>query len=176
MPCSGVRCFLILILCLPASFAVAQEDRVACYFDVTSRLTEQERFADYSVAMDDLATSLTLRGGIRSETKGTLFLVGFSEEGEAGQIALSVTVLSRLPEPIVQLGKEAEAFYLRGQARATPLDPAGTSVRQYMSESYMREFYNITSLFVELTTLADLPVKLDQIAERFVKDHTRQEP
>ena len=143
-------------------------------FDVTTIVNDETQADDQRMAMSLLVGSLEAQGGIRNKKEGWLFMVGISKEDESGNVALSVSMYQKLPEPIVELGKKSEAFYMRTVAvQPASLDPAGKEVREYMSEEYMRQFVSPSRLYVELVKNSELQKGIDQIVGQFVSSRIR---
>ena len=54
---------------------------------------------DQRMVMSLLMSSLEAQGGTRNEKEGWLFIVGVSEEGESGNVALSVSMHQNYLKP-----------------------------------------------------------------------------
>lgn len=74
----------------------------------------------------------------------TLFIDAVEIDGDPeGRLAVSVTVLSMLPEKIVELGAEAEAFYVAAGLAGEALPEDGVHVRRWMSADWLRQYHAI---------------------------------
>ena len=81
--------------------AVGQSQQDATFFfDATSIVNDESQFEDQRMAMNLLIGSLEAQGGVKSEKEGWLFIIGISEENDAGYVALSVSIHQKLPETI----------------------------------------------------------------------------
>ena len=143
-------------------------------FDVTTAVMEKSQAVEQRIAMDLLADVVESRGGHRDENEGWLFLVGISSPVNSDQLALSVVTLYRLPEPVVQLGKESEAFYMMmSESKRRGFDPEGKHMREYVSEEYMRQFSDVQGHYVEMVSKSELQEALEEIVDKFLNQHIK---
>jgi len=68
--------------------------------------------------------------------------------GEEMMIVLSISRMDRIPDEVIELGVENEAFYLRTPSEDLPSE--GKTVRQRFTRDWMEQFFNIhhQSLYV----------------------------
>lgn len=68
--------------------------------------------------------------------------------GEEVMIVLSISRMDRIPDEVIELGVENEAFYLRTSSEDLPSE--GKAVRQSFTRDWMEQFFNIhhQSLYV----------------------------
>ncbi|MFK7843924.1 MAG: hypothetical protein AB8G77_01390 [Rhodothermales bacterium] len=137
-------------------------------FDITSVATSESHGMRLREASAMLENDLIARGGERNEKEGWLFLVGLSEEDERQQVALSITVLHKLPEEVVALGKKEQVFYktIADQDPATHPEE-GKWVREYMSEEFLRQFAMVQGNYVEITDKARMNDAIVFIVDKF---------
>ena len=119
-------------------------------------------------AMRGLLASLEKQGGSHSRTPDWIFSVGtraLQEDGKS-RILLAVTLLRVLPEEVIALGKEKEAFYLNlSPERRATLPTEGKWVREMVSEEAMRQFGKPVNSRISLTDRGSLQRELSRVAE-----------
>lgn len=117
-------------------------------------------------AKNYLEKELNDRGGIYNEEEGYLFLIGISKPTEKDEVALSVTVFTKIEKEIVELGKKEQIFYsLLGNEKRTNIPTESIAIREYVSEEYMRQFSMILDNYLVVTSIDNL----DSSVHRFIK-------
>lgn len=164
----------IIMLFLPAFLVAgsvfAQSDPIEDKpFHVASVVMKESQAVDQKIAIDLLVEELEDRGGYRDDKEGWFFLIGISNPQDLDYIALSVVTLYRLPEPVIQLGKEAEAFFLTypTEKRAS-FSPEGKSIRESASEDFMRQFLGIGDHYIEIVNKTELQEGIETIVDKFI--------
>ena len=159
---------LMLFAVLPWQTAQAQ----APTFTVTAFFYE---------GMDDTLDRLAIRLATEHlETQGwasasnprwTVLVKTTPFAGDTDLLAVSVVAMQNMPEPVVALGREHEAFYLAmARAEQAPLPAEGRKVRQHMSEAFMRQFAMAHHHDVAVVPRADLKAGLATLLDRMVTD------
>ena len=142
-------------------------------FEITSVTYEDDspqKLELVGLARDQLARELGYLGLTRTDFPQWTFFVGADESADSDLVAVSVVVSSNMPEPIVELGKVNEAFYLQF-AKEAERPAEGTQVRQFMSENYMRQFSSPVDHFVRIVEPDGLESSLAEIAAIFSERH-----
>lgn len=98
-----------------------------------------------------------------SERKVSIF-VDAVESDHTEMIALSVTVFSELPEEVITLASETEAFYLASRLDREDLPGEGAHVRRAISEDWIREYRMIQNHSLLIID----PAELRETAEAIV--------
>lgn len=88
-------------------------------------------------------------------------------------VAISIAVMQRLPEPIVDFSATNEVFYLT--TRNVELPEEGKMVRQYMSRDYMERFEMLTDQFETVTKADDLRSAAKATVDAILTRHESQE-
>ncbi len=91
-----------------------------------------------------------------------LFDVEEIEREGVPDIALSVVVMSGLPEEVIALGAEQEVFYL---AKGRELPEEGKHVRQYMSQEWLRQYYAVRGQYMRIVPASQLEQACASIIE-----------
>jgi hypothetical protein len=169
---SCLLAFLVAALvALNGATPAAAQDPLS--FDITSVTYSDDsphKLELVGLARDQLARELGHLGLTRADSPQWTFFVGADKSADSDLVALSVVVSSNMPEPLVELGKVNEAFYLQYANRAS-LPAEGTQVRQSMSENYMRQFSSPTDHFVRIVEPDSLQSTLAEIAAIFNERH-----
>lgn len=162
----------IFFFVLAALSHQVQAQSWALNYDVTFVANSEEHGHRLRSAANVLEKALVRRGARQNEGEGWLFLLGMSETSESGEAALSVTVLQKLPESIVKLGKEEQVFYKTiSEQDATTYPEEGKWVREHMSEEYIRQFAMIRTNYVEMIEISELESAIEQIVESFYQSY-----
>jgi len=89
-----------------------------------------------------------------------VFIVGVaSVAGDEEKIAQSILSLHSLPEEIIELGVQKEAFYVNAsdeQRAGFAQDEAAKRIRAMMSEEYMREYLMPQEQYLAVVNRSDL--------------------
>ncbi len=125
--------------------------------------------------MDQLADSLQARGWQEDEDEGWMFLVDATQRDAGDLVALSIGVFARLPEALVQEGKQREAFFVNvsDDTRAT-FTEEGKWVRERVSEDYMRQFVMPQDQYIAIVAFEDLGVAIGEALTRFRARHMQE--
>ncbi|MEM9666278.1 MAG: hypothetical protein AAF970_15180 [Bacteroidota bacterium] len=91
----------------------------------------------------------------------TLILDGVLHD-ETGRLALSITTMRSLPELVVELGAQAEAFYENASADELPTD--GAFVRQYVTREWLRQYDRLVEQDLRIVE----PDALEEVAAEVV--------
>ncbi len=158
--CSTLSVFFLLPISL-----LAQERT----FDVSFIAMEEEAGVRHRVAMEMLENALEAKGHVYAGDSQTVYFIGVSESDEAGNVALAVTKMHRLDDRAVELGKKDQVFFktIAEQDPATHPEE-GTWVREYVSESYMRQFAMVNGSYVEVVKEDELSAGIAAIVEKLV--------
>ncbi len=141
-------------------------------YDVTFVATSEENGQELRSVAKVLEGVLEKRGARQNENEDWLFLIGMSETAESGEAALSVSVLSKLPESVVQLGKREQVFYKTISDQDEATYPAeGKWVREHMSEDFMRQYAMIRANYVEIINVSELESALEKIVDQFYSSY-----
>ncbi len=162
----------VLFFVLAAISHQAQAQSWVMNYDVTFVAMSEANGLKLRSAADVLKMALEKRGARQNENEGWLFLLGMSETVESEVAALSVTVLQKLPESIVKLGREEQVFYkaISDQDESTyPVE--GKWVREHMSEEYIRQFAMIRANYVELIRVSELEQAIEKIVAQFYQSY-----
>ena len=175
----GIALYLLVfstLLCTGRVSGQALTMEAAPFFHVTAVTLDEALVTEYRAAINLLTDALEARGGQRNELEGWLFLIGLSKEDASNNVALSIVTMQRLPEQIVQIGKENEAFFLRVSAEEREtFEPEGKHIREFVSEEYMRQFADIQGHYVEIVKKSELKEGIEAIVDRFIERHYRWE-
>lgn len=88
----------------------------------------------------DLINAQLRAQGVPTEGHEKVFLL--IDARESGDIvAVSITRLVRLPDAVIELGAQAEAFY--PDAETLPASDDGRKVRQHMTRSWLEQYHDI---------------------------------
>ena len=165
---------LLALFVASASPASAQYASPDMTFSVTAAYGEEKDQPLEGRVMEMLRAQFQEKGVTESEAPDWVFLVGAARLEESGHVALSVVTMHALPEVVVQMGKEKEAFYLNASDEERAAFPEeGRHIRQLMSEEFMRQFAMAQDqdlLVVEERALEDA---VAEIVEGFFARHTR---
>lgn len=150
----------------------AQAQSWVINYDVTFVAMNEANGHNLRSAADVLKKALEKRDARQYENEDWLFLLGMSEAANSGEAALSVTVLQKLPESIVKLGREEQVFYKTISEQDEKTYPAeGKWVREHMSEEYMRQFAMIRANYVELIKVSELEQAIEKIVDQFYQSY-----
>lgn len=152
----------VLTFLLPVSL-VAQERT----FDVSFMAMNEESGVRHRVAMEMLENALEANGLVYEQDSQTVYFIGVSNPDEAGNVALAITKMSRLDERSVELGKKDQVFFKTIAAQDPETHPEeGKWVREYVSESYMRQFAMVNGSYVEVVKHSELAAGIDAMVEK----------
>lgn len=137
-------------------------------YDITSVATSESHGMRLRRASSMLENELIERDGQRNEKEGWLFLIGLSDVNEQEQVAVSITILHKLPEAVVAGGKKDQVFYQRVAEQDPDTHPEeGKWVREYMSEEFLRQFAMVQYNYVEIANVGELNDAIATMVDKF---------
>lgn len=141
-------------------------------FSVTYVADEQKDISALQEMSNSLKASLIDLGYVWSEKSGYIFLLDAdtvsSQSGKSSII--SITVLSQLPEEIIELGGQGHVFYAALQKNGIQkMDKGSDEIRAWLSKEYLRQFGMIID--TEILITKDTGSALKTFANAF---HRRQ--
>jgi len=96
--------------------------------------------------------------------------------GDEENIALSILSLHSLPEEIIELGVEREAYYVNAsdeQRAGFAQDEVAKRIRAMMTEEYMRSFLMPQEQHLVVVNRSELAEEMDRFIELFMSRHMR---
>ncbi|MEM8485451.1 MAG: hypothetical protein AAF564_07860 [Bacteroidota bacterium] len=156
--------FLAICLISPVSlFAQAQT------FDASFVAMDEASGERHRVALEMLETALEAKGFVYESDSPTVYFIGVSNPDEEGKVALSITKMHRLDERAVELGKKDQVFFKVAAQQDPETHPEeGKWVREYVSESYMRQFAMVNGSYVEVVAHDALATGINGIVEKLI--------
>ena len=165
---------LLTLFAASASPALAQYASYDMTFSVTAAYGEEKDQDLEKRVMETLRTQLQAKDIEESEAPDWIFLIGAAKLEESGQVVLSVVTMYALPEAVVQMGRQEEAFYLNASDEERAAFPKeGAHVRQAMSEDFMRQFAMAQDQDLLMVEESALETAIAEVVERFFARHTR---
>ncbi|RNC83965.1 MAG: hypothetical protein ED557_09345 [Balneola sp.] len=139
-------------------------------FSSTFLVQQESDFNRLNPIVESFDQKMISKGAEKSENEGLVFLIGASDVDLEGNIVLSITVFSRLPENIIQSGKMGQAFYLAVDTEPLQrLTEGGARIREELSEDYLRQFMMVLENEIILTNTKTLDKDLDKYILRYQK-------
>jgi hypothetical protein len=157
--------FLLVSILLLCTSARAQRPGSTTGIEVTAAFTDGD-FADGTkkAVLGEFRKQLRLRSLPESGEHQLLWFLQAEklDEGQNARIIASITRMLRLPEEVIELGADHEAFYLR----QTPMDlpPEGKAVRQSFSRDWMGHFHEI----LDVDILVFRPSEMEQSISDYI--------
>lgn len=156
--------FLILLFSQTVDSLQSQELTYSVTY-VTSSEMVNEILETAKVYLEEEMAS---RNAVKDEKVGYLFLIGASEPNANKEIAFSLTVLTKIEEEIVELGKKEQIFYsILGSDQLNELPVQNKEIREYVSEEYMRQFSMVLDHSVKIVAITELENSISQLIDSF---------
>ncbi len=160
---AGVAFFSICLISPASLFAQAQT------FNSSFVAMDEASGERHRVALEMLDTALEAKGLVYDSDSQTVYFIGVSNPDEAGNVALSITKMHRLDERAVELGKKDQVFFKVAAQQDPETHPEeGKWVREYVSESYMRQFAMVNGSYVEVVKKDDLKAGITNIVTKLI--------
>ena len=159
--------FLLVSILLLCTSARGQRPGSTTGIEVTADFIEGD-VADGTkkALLDEFRKQLRLRSQPESGEHQLLWFLQTEklDEGQNARIIVSITRMLRLPEEVIELGADNEAFYLR----QTPLDlPAeGKVVRQSFSRDWMEHFHEIQDVDILVFRPSEMEQSISDYIDR----------
>jgi hypothetical protein len=147
---------LVALLLAPAGALGQGGDRPLV--QVTTMAQGEAGFTEAQMTATRAVVSAVQAAGLDHGPTLTAMLFVDAVPLDGARLAVSVMVLHPLPERVIELGAEAEAFY--GES----LEPAeGAHVRRALTDEWLREYYSIGDHHLFTVDLDDLEAEVGAI-------------
>jgi len=170
---SVIRFLLASFLSLISIHSLQAQEPIS--FSVTYVADEQKNVSALQEMSNSLKASLIDLGYVWSEKSGYIFLLDAdtapSQSGNS--TIISITVLSQLPEEIIELGGQGHVFYAAIQKNGIQkMDKGSDEIRAWLSKEYLRQFGMIID--TEILITQDTRSALQAFADTFHKQYSNK--
>jgi hypothetical protein len=153
------RILIALILVLFLSIDTSAQETLK--YSVTSVVEANENAELVSHVANEMDAILKALGAERSYNEGLVFLIDAKELENESDTIISISVLSRLPEKIVNMGGRGQVFYSAIQNNGIQIvSDGGDQLREEITKDYLRQFMQIVSTEILLVNKSNIRSEL----------------
>ena len=117
------------------------------------------------------ANALQKRGIPSRGLYQVMLLVDATEIADRDEREVSVTTMERLPDAVVEMGAQQEAFYLAWDRSKLPDD--GSMIRQYVSRDWLEQYHSVRAQYLRVIPRAQLEAVAEEIVAAVVSPPER---
>ncbi len=163
----SILVFLLLINCFLSSQSAPPKESSKVSFIVFANNAEYSDLENKLI--NKLKSSLEKNNLFSSDDFRIELLIRIKEIDSMNKAAISVTELQTLPKETIEFGKNAQIFYSKiNEADNNNLNDDTRSIREYVSEEYLKQFRSVWNNHLEIIEIPGLDDFIQKLVAKYL--------